>query len=282
MAVVLNAVAGLLGLVPVDLASAIMGWLWRRLAPLNERHRRADTFLAAAMPELSREDRRRILGDMWENLGRTAIETIRLPEMIADRGRFELAVEALEPHRAAMAGGAVFATLHQGNWEFSGWGIRLFGFPTAAVYRPLRNPIVEDFLRAKRAPIYDAGLYPADRVAALRLRSLARRGVAIGMVADLKDRTGIEAPFFGRRAMVATFPATLARRLGLPLIAGRTLRTRGANFRIEAVRVDVPYTQDAEADVAAATLALHGQFEAWIRERPEQWMWATRKWIDPA
>ena len=33
------------------------------------------------------------------------------------------------------------------------------------------------------------------------------------------------------------------------------------------------------ADAVAGTAALHAQFEAFIRQAPEQWMWAHRKWV---
>jgi KDO2-lipid IV(A) lauroyltransferase len=28
----------------------------------------------------------------------------------------------------------------------------------------------------------------------------------------------------------------------------------------------------------AALTAMQAQFEAWIRENPEQWMWSNRRW----
>jgi KDO2-lipid IV(A) lauroyltransferase len=184
----------------------------------------------------------------------------------------------LEPHRHDLEKGAVFAALHMGNWELCGWGIHLSGLPVAAVYQALKNPLAEEFLRRRRLAVYDRGLYPRDQATALKLRSLARSGVAVGMLADLRDHSGAELPFFGKPARVATFPAVLARRLGVPLIVGRTVRTGGVRFRIEAHRIDVPVTDDAEADILAATAALHGQFERWIAENPGQWMWAHRKW----
>ncbi len=236
----LRAVAFVLERFGVDRASATMGFLWRHLAPFNPRHRRADGHLAASMPELGKAERRAILGDMWENLGRTAAETFLLPRMIRDDFRFVLDDRKLDPHREALAKGSVFASLHSGNWEFCGWGIHMTGLPVAAVYRPLKNPLADAFLRARREAIFTKGIYPRQSATALKLRTLARQGVAIGMLADLKDRTGLVAPFFGRPARLATFPVVLARRLRLPLIVGRVVRTDGARFRIEAERIAVP------------------------------------------
>jgi KDO2-lipid IV(A) lauroyltransferase len=272
--------AGLLSALGVDRASAMMGAAWRRLAPLDRRHARADAHLALAMPELTPDRRAAILSGMWDNLGRTAAETLLLPQLIADRSRFELVTDRLDEQRERLERGAIFASLHMGNWEFAGWGIRLYGFKVAAVYRPLANPLTEAFLRSRRLPIYDAGLFPREAASAFRLRTLARQGVAIGMLADLRDPTGVEVPFFGRPALANALPAVLARRLGLPLIAGRVVRTGGARFRIEAEIVDVPRTKDTDTDVVDGTAALTRRFEGWIRETPDQWMWAHRKWKD--
>jgi len=50
-------------------------------------------------------------------------------------------------------------------------------------------------------------------------------------------------------------------------------------FVIRGARVEVPHTDDPAADAIAGTAALHAQFEAFIRQAPEQWMWAHRKWV---
>ncbi len=274
----LGSVAGLLGWLGIDRASALMGRTWRLAAPFNKRHARADAHLAAAMPELSPAERRAILGDMWENLGRTAAETLLLPRLLAEPDRFEIVAPDVDAE--ATQAGAVFASLHMGNWELGAVGLRLAGFKVAAVYQQLSNPLAEAFLRARREPVYDAGLFPREAASALKLRSLARTGAAVGVLADLRDATGIVVPFFGRPAYANTLPALLARRLSLPMICGRVVRTGGARFRMEAVPIEVPRTGDVEADVAAATATLNARFEAWIRETPSQWMWAHRKWRD--
>jgi KDO2-lipid IV(A) lauroyltransferase len=40
----------------------------------------------------------------------------------------------------------------------------------------------------------------------------------------------------------------------------------------------VPWTDDPNADAKAALTEMQAQFEAWIRETPEQWMWSNRRW----
>jgi len=275
--VALLAVNGILSVLGLDLASALMGRLWRWFAPFNPRHARADGHLAAAFPEMSAAERRRILGDMWENLGRTAAETILLPRLLADPSRVVCDVPAEELEKAR--GGAVFVSLHTGNWEIVSVPLRDAHLDLKAVYKPLRNALVDTWLADRRRTLYGDGLMPLDRGIAVRLKSLARSGATLAILADLRDTTAMTIDFFGRPALATPFPAMLARRLGRPLFAARSIRRDGAHFHVDGRWLDVPRTSDAEADVAATTAAIHAVFEVWIRENPSQWMWAHRKWL---
>ena len=110
------------------------------------------------------------------------------------------------------------------------------------------------------------------------LLKTAKQGGYPAFLADLRDDRGAAVPFFGAPARSTVFPALLARTTGLPLYAGAAFRRPNVHFVIRGARIPVPETNDREADAIVATAALQKQFEAFIREAPEQWMWAHRKW----
>jgi len=85
-------------------------------------------------------------------------------------------------------------------------------------------------------------------------------------------------PFFGRPARSNVFPALLARKTGVPLYAGAAFRRPGGRFSIRIARILMPHSDNSAADALVATQTLQRQYEAFIREAPEQWMWAHRKW----
>ena len=107
---------------------------------------------------------------------------------------------------------------------------------------------------------------------------IAKDGGSLSFLADLREGKGVAAPFFGRPAHSNTAPARIARQFGQKLYAVRILRKPGVRFSIRVEPVDVPNTGDRDADVFAATAALQAQFEDFVREAPEQWMWAHRRW----
>ena len=73
-------------------------------------------------------------------------------------------------------------------------------------------------------------------------------------------------------------PAMLARQYRLPLFAVCLVRVGPARFRMEACEIEVSRTGDRAADIGAATAQTQRVFEAWIRQWPEQWMWAHRRY----
>jgi KDO2-lipid IV(A) lauroyltransferase len=261
---------------PLEAVSPTSGLAWRLIAPHLYRQERALRNLALAFPELSLGERKRIAAAMWENLGRTFGESFHLKEIIAEnRIRFEPKERLDEMTRG---GPCVLCGLHLGNWELVAYAGKLMGAPLTGVYQRLSNPLVDEETRKLRAFLYEGGMLPKAPVSARALLKAAKGGGYPAFLADLRDDNGAAVPFFGMPARSTVFPALLARKTGLPLYAGAAFREPKARFVIRAQRVEVPRTHDHEADAIAGTAALHAQFEAFIRQAPEQWMWAHRKW----
>ena len=262
---------------PLEVVSSSSGLGWRLIAPRLHRQERALRNLALAYPELSEAERRRIAGAMWENLGRTFGESFHLEKTAAERRiRFEPKEQLEEIIRG---GPCIVCGMHLGNWELVAYASKLMGVPFSGVYQRLSNPLVDEESRKLRAFLYDGGLLPKTPVTARSLMKAAKSGGYPAFLADLRDDNGAVVPFFGRPALATVFPALLARKTGLPLYAGAAYREPDVRFVIRGARIEIPQTNDPAADAIAWTAALHAQFEAFIRQAPEQWMWAHRKWV---
>jgi Kdo2-lipid IVA lauroyltransferase/acyltransferase len=261
---------------PLEAASRSSGASWRLIAPHLRRQKRALDNLALAFPDTPLEERKRIAADMWENLGRTFAEGFFLKQIMAE-GR--VTYEPMEQLREIARGGpCIVCGLHLGNWELVAYAGKLMGAPFTGVYQRLSNPYVDSATLKMREPIYEGGLLPRTTATARALLKKAKEGGYPAFLADLRDDRGALVPFFGVPARSTVFPALLARTTGLPLYAGAAFRRPNVRFVIRGARIPVPETNDREADAIVATAALQKQFEAFIREAPEQWMWAHRKW----
>jgi Kdo2-lipid IVA lauroyltransferase/acyltransferase len=261
---------------PLETVSRQSGMAWRLIAPRLYRQERALDNLALAYPEKSLEERKKLAADMWENLGRTFAESFHLKKIVAEgRIRFEPEERFDE---IARGGPFVVCGLHLGNWEIVAYAGKRMGAPLTGVYQRLSNPYVDEETQKLRAFLYEGGLLPKAPVTARALLRKAQEGGYPAFLADLRDDRGAKVPFFGHPARSNTFPALLARTTGLPLYAGAAFRRPNVRFVIRIEPVPVPHTNDRAADAIAATAALQKQFEAYIREAPEQWMWAHRRW----
>src|SRR5271165_5567154 len=262
---------------PVQTASWLSGKLWRLIASRLRRQKRALANLKLAFSEKSQGERKAIAAAMWENLGRTFVEGYRI-KTLTDGNR--IVFEPAEDFDAAALGLRPFIVcgLHLGNWEILAHGGQRLGVSLIGVYQRVSNPYVEALVHSLREPLYRAGLMPKTPMTARSLLRAIKDGACPCFLADLRDDRGTPVPFFGRPARSNVFPALLARTTGVPLYAGAAFRRPGVRFSIRIAPIPIPQTEDREADALAATKTLHRQYEAFIREAPEQWMWAHRKW----
>jgi KDO2-lipid IV(A) lauroyltransferase len=286
--VLLRTVVGAVRALPLETAANLSAWLWRLIAPWLRRHRRALENLAIAFPEKTPQEREAIALAMWDNLGRVMAETMQIDRLIKDRDRIDIVNKEVFGRYRDKLGPAIGVSLHMGNWELAIWPLTFAGANPAAVYRNVNNPYVDRYLRHQRRDLYPGGLFgrgkvdgnaeEAQRTARL-IMDFVRKGGRLGLVCDLYDRRGIAVPFFGTPARSVAIPAMIARRVGARIWMARCLRIgKASRFKIEIKELKVPRTHNASDDVLWITTEMQKQFEAWVRETPEQWMWSNRRW----
>jgi KDO2-lipid IV(A) lauroyltransferase len=285
-------VIGSLRLLPLAASRRIAAASFARLGPRRRQHRRALANLRVAFPEKSEAEREAIARAMWANMGRVLAETIFIDRIVETPGTFEMPDrDVLERYRGKL-GSIVAVSLHMGNWELAIWPLAAGGQHPAAVYRAFANPLINDHLMRQRRRLYPGGLFgkgkiegdgEAGRDTARRIIDYARKGGRLGFVCDHVDRGGISVPFLGRTARFTPIPAMIARRVGARMWIGRCVRLGEASrFRLEVRELKVPRSANMGADVRSITAAMVAQFEAWIREHPEQWMWWNTRFDDVA
>ena len=286
----LRMVAGAVRSMPLDAATHFSAWCWRRLAPrINpKRHNRALDNLRIAFPEKSEDERKAIALAHWENLGRVMAETMRIDQIIAEPSRLTIKNPEVFNRYSSKLGPIVGASLHMGNWELAIWPLTIAGANPACVYRTVNNPYIDQYVRYQRRDLYPGGLFGRGKVegdhgesqkTARVIMDYVRNGGRLGVVCDLFDHTGLPVPFFGKDARTVSIPAMIARRVGARIWMARCRRIgKDSRFEIELKELRVPRTANQGDDVKWATAEMTRQFEAWVREFPEQWMWSNRRW----
>lgn len=242
--------------------------------------------LAAAFPEKSEAERRRILAGAWDNLARTVAELPSLRKTVLRdpsdplRGlseRVELVgQEWIEQLRDDGKTGIAFLA-HLGNWELLGPFVATLGGRLTTLYRTPHNPRVARLLADWRGDFLD--LVESGPRAALKVAGMMRRGEHFAMLMDQRIKAGIPVPFFGRLAPTNPIVARLADQFDCPVVGVRCIRLPAGRFRIEVTPpLELPRQADGRIDIAAATAEITAVIERWIREHPDQWLWLHDRW----
>lgn len=286
----LRLIVGFIRAMPLPVATGFSAWAWALAAPIvsRRRHLRALDNLRIAFPEKSEAARAAIAKAHWQNLGRVMAETMQMDRILAKPENIEITPHDLFARYAGKLGPAIGVSMHMGNWELAIWPFVVAGANPGAVYRSVNNPHVDRYVREQRKHLYPGGLFGRgtvegdhgnDQKTARILTDFVRNGGRLGIVCDLYDRRGMEVPFFGKDARTLPIAAMIARRLGTRIWMSRCVRIgRQSRFQIELKELRVPRTANQADDIRTIMTEMQTQFEIWVREAPEQWMWSNRRW----
>ncbi len=173
----------------------------------------------------------------------------------------------------------VLATVHLAYWEGLTW-LRLFVSPSLSqteivtIYRPLRTPSLDDWLRKTRERF---GVRMISRKAGLHaaLHTLQRNGAASILFDQSAGSHGYLTKFFGRECSTTPLPGMLVERSGAKVCIIFTRRLGFWRFEIDLVPVESDGTEKG------VTVALNRRFERMLAEDENlcaSWLWLHQRW----
>jgi KDO2-lipid IV(A) lauroyltransferase len=247
---------------------------------LRGRDRLAIRNLAAAFPEKSDAERRRIIDECWRHFGREALATIRMQHVPIEEipAHCSFVNAHILEEAMALGRGVVLISAHYGGWEIAGVAIMALVRNVHTVARPLDNELLERDLAAIRAR---TGVHVVDRNRAARalLKALQTNGVII-LLPDqaVQPREGIRIPFLGRPAWTTDAPAKMALRQESAIVFAFCIPgTTGHRLEFEdPIRIDQLGSDEKNAE--ALTARINDVISRRIAARPELWLWMHDRW----
>ncbi|MBI1328051.1 MAG: lauroyl acyltransferase [Alphaproteobacteria bacterium] len=262
---------GFFRLMPVGLASALGGFIFASVGPLFGVSKHALNNLDIAFPEKSAVEKKIILKEMWEHLGRTLAEYPHLPYIV--KNHVELSGLENIPKQEPV----IFLSGHIGNWEILPLFLANVGYNMGVVYRAPNNPHVDKLLLNIRSYEGRIESFNKSRRGTMEmLRHLQGPG-SVGLLVDQKFNKGEPIPLFGKPAMTALTFMDMARKANAPVIPFRSERLQGHKFRLSFYP-----PVNLEGENAEIMTGVHHLLEDWIKERPPQWLWLHKRWDSKA
>lgn len=271
--------AGRLTLPGLQRAGRMLGRLVHALSP---RQRRLCMMqLATALPELGEEAHRRITAECLRQQGMTLLETLALPRLRAEGDRWvRLEGEDALREAHALGKGVILVTAHTGNWELISVALARAGIKGVAMTSTHANPRINDWLNDLRRTAFIEITNRGSEGSPRLLLSALKAGKALLLACDVDiDTNGVFVDFFGMLANTPRAPASLALKLGTPIMTYFDVREPDGSHTVRFA--NVPFTEAQKADpdpVRTLTQAINNAIEAHIREFPGQWAWNHRRW----
>ena len=229
---------------------------------------------------------RAIVKGSFENIGRSAVEFIRL-DLIKPRLREIMTVEGKEHLDRALARGrgVILMTGHIDNWEMAGARMTLEGYPIVPIYTPQRNQGgINDLIQRQRTDVAGMKMIPSEGAALREVFKALRSNNVVAILQDLDARgDGVKVPFFGLPASAHDGVVKLHRKFGSPVVPIFFLRSPD-HIHHRAIIQDIlsderdedgnPFGENMEKSLKMC----HNILEGWIRANPEQWLWLLDRW----
>ncbi len=249
------------------------------VAPVAGWNRRVHRNLRYIYPDMPPQERKRIARAVTDNVGRTLIEIYSGEEFAARAQTSEIAGPGLADLAAARAKGRpiVLVTAHFGNYDAVRSKLSREGYPMAALYKPIMNPLFHQHYLKAISTIAEP-VYPTDGKGIAALIRHLKGGGIIGIVADVGSRKAPLLRFFDKPAHTPLSAAEWAVKYDALMVPIFGLRQAdGLTFRLH---VDEPIPHGDPQDMMQR---YNDAVEALVRENPEQWFWVHRRWkLSPA
>lgn len=237
-----------------------------------------ENLVAAFQGKLSEEEIRRITRGSYQTFARTFLDLFWSSKLTPENWPRYVRIDhgAEEAEAVARRTGALWITIHFGNFELASlfWGFR--GFKFSVIAQDFKNPQLTELFGRLRS--HSGHTLIPQQGAMLRLMKTLKRQGHAALLTDLNMKPGRATTVincFGLKTCVTNLHVQLAQRLGLSIIPGVCAPLPDGTYEI---KVFDAIQATGEDSVSAIAQQVWDHFEKAIRERPECWMWMYKHW----
>lgn len=229
--------------------------------------------------EWTEEQLQRTMRETFHNIGKSAVEFLRMASMSEAELRAKTFYDGREHLDAALerGKGVLYLTAHFGNWELMGARLAQDGYMLNVVARDADDADVNRMTNAIRER-WGYRVFSRDKSAKPLIQAL-RRNEMLAILNDQNYTTGIFVPFFGRLAATASGIASLARATDAAIVPAFCIRQPDNTHRIT-IQPALPLelTGNKDEDLYRVTAQATRAIEEMVRRHPEQWLWIHDRW----
>ncbi len=264
----------LLSFLPLRVLRHIGAAIGRLLYKVSSRRRHiAEVNLQLCFPELSPEKHRQLVIEVFENTGMGLLELAWCWYASIPRLKKSFNISGLEHiQKAQQRGqGVLLLCFHQTTLELGGSMLATVQKDIVVMYRPNKNPVFENAMRAGRARLGE----PVERTHVRKIVKSLKKKQVVWYAADQNYgiKQGVFVPFFGIPAATITATSWFAKK-GKAVVIPMTHRRskKGMDITLHPPLENFPSGDDARD--AATNMAF---LEDYLKKYPADYMWVHRR-----
>ncbi len=211
----------------------------------------------------------------FANFGRSLFEAVKIYYGLGWPILEAVEFRGLENYRKARekGKGVIFVTGHCGNWEVLAlsFGARIDRLAVVGNFQ--RSAYVSGLLQKLRRNFGNRIIHKEGAVR--EIISAVRRQENVGILVDqsVQPSEGVVMDFLGRGAWIATIPARIAEKTGVPLMPTFIHREGGRHVVTFHPQLDFHH-----GDIVEMTREISRSIENQIVQHPDEWLWVYRRW----
>ena len=232
--------------------------------------------LRIAFPNLSDNEIKKYILEMWEYYGKIFAEYIFLSELRNNK-KTNIKISGIHILEKLKINNdsVVFISGHFDNFELMAMYLEKSGIKLSAIYRPLNNFFMNTIMEKLRTKYICKKQIKKGRTGIRESLRLFKEGYSIALMIDQRVSEGPKINFFNKEAYTTTVPAQFVKKFNCKVVPINIVRTNNINFEI---KVFEPFEFKKNDSINEITLALNKWLENTIIENPSKWIWSHNRW----
>ena len=257
-------------------SSIISGKIFKIVGHFFRPKKTVENNLRTAFPNLSNNEIKKYILEMWEYYGKIFAEYIFLSELRNNKkANIKISgihiLEKLKINNDSV----VFISGHFDNFELMAMYLEKSGIKLSAIYRPLNNFFMNTIMEKLRTKYICKKQIKKGRTGIRESLRLFKEGYSIALMIDQRVSEGPKINFFNKEAYTTTVPAQFVKKFNCKVVPINIVRTNNINFEI---KVFEPFEFKKNDSINEITLALNKWLENTIIENPSKWIWSHNRW----
>jgi len=262
-------------IIGIKISTFISGKIFTLVGPLFRSKNIISKNLKKAFPNISDEEIRIHIREMWNYYGKIFAEYPFLNNFRNKNLGNNIEIVGQDNLKEIENENVVFISGHFDNFELMAMSLEKEGINLAAVYRPLNNYFLNKIMEYLRKKYICKNQIKKGRTGVRNLLTLFKNGSSIALMIDQRVSEGLRLNFFQEEAYTTTIPAQFVKKFNCRIVPIHIDRIKEINFRLTIFK---PLKFEENNSVEKISQDLNFWLEKTIQNSPNKWIWSHDRW----